>query len=336
MPSPWRIASVWRVIRDIDLDGIRDAALERFELWIVADDLTDSIALADLLSGPGERHPWISVFASHNVPGAHSATRGAGALAPVSAVLIVSRNIVLSESLARARQQATETHAPVLTVILGHTGPAASARGENEHARVAVTALDANSLAAISSTLLPLFPDDRRLALGRQLPSLRPALFDGLIQETAQANATFAFTTGLAETMPLLTAPLNVGDVVVLTKNQLMLGYRIVLASGRSGEPRKLIGEIVGVLGGGLLFRQIARQLVGLIPVAGLVPKVAIAYTGTWAIGRAIAAWANEGRTITGDLVRTYSAEAVARGRSFAERLVGEAREGSRRLIRRG
>jgi uncharacterized protein (DUF697 family) len=337
MPSPWRIASVWRVIRDVDLDGIRDAALERFELWIVADDLADSVALADLLSGPGERHPWISVFASHDVAAAHSATSGAGALAPaVSAVLLVSRNAALSESLARARQQATETHAPVLTVILGHTGPAASARGENEHARVAVAALDANGLAAMASTLLALFPDDRRLALGRQLPSLRPALFDGLIQDTAQANATFAFTTGLAETMPLLTAPMNVGDIVVLTKNQLMLGYRIVLASGRSGEPRKLIGEIVGVLGGGLLFRQIARQLIGLIPVAGLVPKVAIAYTGTWAIGRAIAAWANEGRTITGDLVRTYSAEAVARGRSFAERLVGEAREGSRRLIRRG
>jgi uncharacterized protein (DUF697 family) len=143
-------------------------------------------------------------------------------------------------------------------------------------------------------------------------------------------------TTGLAETVPLLTAPLNVGDIVVLTKNQLMLGYRIVLASGRSGDPRRLIREIIGVLGGGLLFRQIARQLVGLIPVAGLVPKVAIAYSGTWAIGRAIAAWANEGRTITGDLVRGYSAEALGRGRALAERLVTDARSGALRLRRRG
>jgi uncharacterized protein (DUF697 family) len=221
-------------------------------------------------------------------------------------------------------------------VVLGHTGAAAAARGADEHARVAIAALDTNGLAAIASTILSVFPDDQRLAVGRQLPALRPALFDDLIQETAQANASFAFTTGLAETVPVLTAPLNVGDIVVLTKNQLMLGYRIVLASGRTGEPRKLIGEIVGVLGGGLLFRQIARQLVGLIPVAGLVPKVAIAYTGTWAIGRAIAAWANEGRAITGDLVRTYSSEAAARGRAFAERLVGEARESSRRLRRRG
>ena len=323
MPSPWRIASVWRVIRDIDLDGIRNAALERFELWVVADDSADAAALAELLSGPGPRHPWISIFSSANVPSAHAA---------VSAVLLVSRSILLSESLGRARDQMSAAQIPMVTVVLGHTGPAASARGTNEQARVAVTAFDGDAQAAVASTLLSLIPDDRRLALGRQLPSLRPALFDSLIQETAQANASFAFTTGLAETMPVLTAPLNIGDIVVLTKNQLMLGYRIVLASGRSGEPRKLIGEIIGVLGGGLLFRQIARQLVGLIPVAGLVPKVAIAYTGTWAIGRAIAAWANEGRTITNDLVRTYTAEAVTRGRSFAERLVGDAREGGRRL----
>jgi uncharacterized protein (DUF697 family) len=327
MPAPWRIASVWRVIRDIDLDGIRNAALERFDLWIIADDSADATALAELLSGGAQPHPWISVFAAARAPATNNA---------VSALVIVSRTIALSEPLSRARQQASAVHVPVVTVVMGDTGPAAAALGAHEHTRVAVTAFDASGLPAIGAAVLSVFRDDHRLALGRQFPALRPSLFDELIQETAQANATFAFTTGLAETMPVLTAPLNVGDIVVLTKNQLMLGYRIALASGRSGEPRKLIGEIVGVLGGGLLFRQIARQLVGLIPVAGLVPKVAIAYTGTWAIGRAIAAWANEGRAITGELVRNYSAEAAARGRAFAERLVGEAREGGRRLRRRG
>ena len=362
MPAPWRIASVWRVIRDIDLDGIRNAALDPFDLWIVADEIADANALADLLSHPAARHPWISVYSSQSAPPDPRDPRPVADLRdprdprPVSnppdlrdprpvtaprdprplAAFIVSRTIALSDFLTRARERITSAHAPVVTVVLGQTGPAASARGASEHARVAVTAFDGGGLAAIAAALLSVFPDDRRLSLGRQLPALRPALFDELIQETAQANASFALTTGLAETMPLLTAPLNVGDIVVLTKNQLMLGYRIVLASGRSGEPRKLIREIVGVLGGGLLFRQIARQLVGLIPVAGLVPKVAIAYTGTWAIGRAVAAWANEGRTITADMVRTYSAEAVARGRAFAERLVGEAREGGRRLRRRG
>jgi hypothetical protein len=113
---------------------------------------------------------------------------------------------------------------------------------------------------------------------------------------------------------------------VVLTKNQLMMSYRLVLAAGMDGEPRKLIGEILSVLGGGLLFRQAARQLVGLIPVAGLVPKVAIAYGGTWAIGRAIVAWSTEGREITSDFVRNMSIEGLERGRAVASRLVEQMR----------
>jgi uncharacterized protein (DUF697 family) len=315
MALPWRAANVWRIIRDIDLDGIRARALATFELWIVADEEADALATAELVTA--ERHPWVLAMPAERVPDA--------APSSLAAVLLITRTLALSERLGRVRDRLRAADIAVMTIVVGQTGPAASARGAAEQARVAVTALDDSAVAPVAASLLSMIPDDRRLALARQLPRLRPALFDGIIHETAQANASFALTTGLAETVPVLTAPLNVGDVVVLTKNQLMLGYRIVLASGRSGEPRKLIGEILGVLGGGLLFRQIARQLVGLVPVAGLVPKVAIAYSGTWAIGRAIAAWANEGRTITGDVVRTYSAEAMGRGRALADRLVSDA-----------
>jgi uncharacterized protein (DUF697 family) len=305
---------VWRIIRDVDLDGIRENALAAFDLWVVADERADAVAVAEAVSPEG--HPWIRTLTAGSVPDP--------APPSLAGVLLVTQTIALSEALASVRERMRSAGVAVMTVVVGQTGPAASARGSGEHARVAVTTLDESAVAPLATSLLSIVAGDRRLALGRQLPRLRPALFDGLIHETAQANASFALTTGLAETVPVLTAPLNVGDIVVLTKNQLMLSYRIVLASGRSGEPRKLIGEIIGVLGGGLLFRQIARQLVGLVPVAGLVPKVAIAYSGTWAIGRAVAAWANEGRAITRDVVRTYSAEAMGRGRALAERLVSE------------
>ena len=126
--------------------------------------------------------------------------------------------------------------------------------------------------------------------------------------------------------MPLLSAPLNLGDIVVLTKNQVMMCYRIALASGRDGEPRELIGEILGVLGGGMLFRQAARQLVGLIPFIGILPKVAVAYAGTYAIGRATSAWLTDGRRITlGDDCAKYSRESLDRGLAVAERLSGAA-----------
>ena len=35
--------------------------------------------------------------------------------------------------------------------------------------------------------------------------------------------------------MPVLNAPLNLADVVVLTKNQLLMSYRVALAAGKRG-----------------------------------------------------------------------------------------------------
>src|SRR5262249_56884703 len=126
-----------------------------------------------------------------------------------------------------------------------------------------------------------------RIALARQLVPLREPFFADIIEETARANAMYALTTGVAEAVPVLDVPLNLADIVVLTKNQLVMSYRIALAAGKKGTARELVGEVLGVVGGGFLFGQGARQLVGLIPLAGIGPKVGVAYAGTLAIGRA-------------------------------------------------
>jgi hypothetical protein len=319
MASPLKIANVWRIIRDVDLDGIRASALSRFELWIVAEDPADAARLAALLGPPGPPHPWIRVHEPAAIVPALTAL-------PIAAVL-VTRTIELAPHMAAARNALRSALGRVITVVVGTTGPAASAPQVGENTRAAVTALDDSAVLPVASALLSVVAPDERLALARQLPPLRRPFFDALIQETAQANASFALTTGLAESVPVLTAPLNLGDIVILTKNQLLLGYRIVLAAGRDGEPRKLITEILGVLGSGLLFRQIARQLVGLIPVAGIVPKVAIAYSGTWAIGQAIVLWVTEGRAVTSVSVQKMTMEGLGRGRAMAEQMVSEARQ---------
>jgi uncharacterized protein (DUF697 family) len=191
-------------------------------------------------------------------------------------------------------------------------------------ADTSMTAAAAQAAAALIGEL----PDDARLAFAHQLPLFRPPLFERIIEDTARANASFAFTSGLAEVVPILTAPLNLGDMIVLTKNQLLMGYRLVLAAGRDGEPKAMIGELLGVLGGGLIFRQLARQLVGLIPVVGILPKVAVAYGGTWAIGRAVVLWATEGRTASADTLRTFSREGLERGRAVARELATRGKAG--------
>ena len=319
MASPLKIANVWRIIRDVDLDGIRASALGRFELWIVAEDAGDGARLASLIGPPGPPHPWLRVLAPSSIAASPAAL-------PIAA-LLVTRSLDLTPAMASARSILGTALGRVVTVVAGATGPAASAPHGGEHARVAVADLDAHAVVPVASALLSVVAPDERLALARQLPPLRQPFFDALIQETAQANASFALTTGLAESVPVLTAPLNLGDIVILTKNQLLLGYRIVLAAGRDGEPRTLITEILGVLGSGLLFRQMARQLVGLIPVAGIVPKVALAYSGTWAIGQAIVLWVTEGRTVTSASVQKMTVEGLERGRAMAEQMVGDARQ---------
>lgn len=316
MPNPLKLASTWRVISDVDLQAIRRHALAPIDVWIVAEHRDDGVALQRLLT-PDSPHPAVRVVSLSDI---------AQPLGTVpTATALVTRSPVLGPALVSARA-IRAAGGRVMTVVVGATGPSASERQTGEDARVAIAAWDAGALAPVAATLLSLYPDDRRLALARQLPSLRRVLFETIIRETAQANASFALTTGLAEVVPVLTAPLNLGDIVILTKNQMLLGYRIVLAAGHSGEPRELLGEIAAVLGSGLLFRQAARQLVGLIPIAGIVPKVALAYSGTWAIGRALAAWVTEGRAVTSAAIQQMTIEGLDRGRAFADALLEDAR----------
>lgn len=320
MTGPLKLQNLWRVVRDIDLEGPRTAARTRFDLAVVADDREDAERLRALLSGDptvSPPHPWIRA--------AEAAAAEALPASPLAALLITRRDM-LSDRLRAVRDRFAAARVPVVAVVVGDTSSAAAVVRARETARVAVEELDGRAQGPVAEALISAVTPDQRLALGAQLRPLRPAVFARLIDETARANAGFALTTGLAETIPLLTAPLNLGDIVVLTKNQLMMSYHIVLAAGREGEPKSMMTEIIGVLGGGVLFRQMARQLVGLIPVAGLLPKIAIAYAGTYAIGRAMVAWTTEGRQVTVDSVARYSREGLDRGRALAAHMAGQAR----------
>jgi uncharacterized protein (DUF697 family) len=316
MPGPLKLANLWKIIRDVDLSGPREAALTPFAIVFVSETADDAVRLRGVLSGAGVPHPWLEACPA--VPEALAVTSGA----PLAAVL-VTRQAALSESMAQAQQRFAAAGVPVLVVVVGDRAAGAGLARRGERARVMLSALDESAIEPMALALADLAGDDRQLAVASRLPLLRPAIVARLIERTARANASFAFTTGLAETVPVLSAPLNLGDIVVLTKNQVMMCYRIALASGRDGEPRALIGEILGVLGGGLLFRQAARELVGLIPFVGILPKVAVAYAGTYAIGRATSAWLADGRRITSDAIAKYSRESLDRGRALAERLSG-------------
>jgi uncharacterized protein (DUF697 family) len=320
-PNPIKLANLWRIIREIDLQAIRQQAIAPFDLLIVAGDAPDARRLQDVLTGGGTGAAFVRTAAAED----------AAAVATPTATIAVTGTLPLPSTLETAVYALRKAHVPVAIVHVAPAGSAAAAKAGDAAAastagHVTVAAIDAAAAPAIAAALLPLVHEEQRLALAHRLPPFRPAFAELTIDETARANATYALTTGLAESIPVLTAPLNLGDMVILTKNQLLMSYRLVLAAGRDGDPKRLIAEILGVLGGGLLFRQLARQLVGLIPVAGLVPKIAIAYGGTWAIGRAVLAWTSDGRPPGEDALRSLGRDGLERGREVARDLVSRAR----------
>jgi len=311
-----KLPDVWRVVRELDLESIRSEAEARFRLIVLCDSEAQGAEAAALLSGDEAAHPWVEVRtpAELDVSGDDRAT--------ITVVLALTPP-ALSPAMASAFERLSRARVPVATAVLGSGRPVDAVVRAGETTRVLVPALDESGMGVLGPALVSAVPTGQRLALARQLPPLRDAVFDLLIDDTAKANATYSFTTAMAEQVPVLDVPLNLADIVILTKNQLLMGYRIALGAGKSGHARDVIGEVVGVVGGGFLFRQAARSLVGLIPVAGIVPKVAIAYTGTWAIGRAVVLWATEGKRLSAGAIGRLSRDAAGRGRAFAKALVG-------------
>jgi uncharacterized protein (DUF697 family) len=160
------------------------------------------------------------------------------------------------------------------------------------------------------------------LSLARKFPLFRLPVARKLINDTSLSNATYAFSTGVAEIVPIIDVPLNVADILVLTKAQAFLVYRLGLALGFSTEWRDYLAEFGSVLGGGFLWRQLARSLIGLIPAWGIIPKVAVAYSGTYVVGNAVLQWYLTGRHVTSKQLNDLYRQALAHGNSVATSLL--------------
>ena len=314
------LSDVWRLLKEADLNKLRREAERPFQLLLVAEDVSDAERLGELLSGPEAiRHPWL-------LPVDPVDARGAASSGTLDLAVALSPTPDLSPALTLALDALRATRVPLVVVVFGSRASRAAVAWPGEAARAAVAGLEPSAMPAVAQVLLSAVSPGMRLALARHLVPLREPLFTELIEETAKTNAMYAFTTGLAEMVPVLDLPLNLADIVVLTKNQLVMSYRIALASGKTGTPRELIGEVLGVIGGGFLFRQGARQLVGLIPVAGIAPKVAVAYAGTLAIGRAVVAWAAYSTALEPGALKKFYRQALSHGKAMAQALVVQAR----------
>lgn len=161
---------------------------------------------------------------------------------------------------------------------------------------------------------------DLYLALGRYFPLFRVPIARHLINDACFTNAAYALSTGLVEIVPILNIPLNVTDVLILTKNQIFLVYKIGLALGLPTDFQSYIATFGGVLGAGFFWRQMARMLVGFIPGWGVIPKAAVAYAGTTVVGNTVLQWYLSGRHISKEQVSQLYSQAFAKGRQLIPR----------------
>jgi uncharacterized protein (DUF697 family) len=117
--------------------------------------------------------------------------------------------------------------------------------------------------------------DDKAYALAGKLPAIRRLVAERIVEQFARQNGVL----GAAVFIPG-------ADLPVMTLNQIRMVLRLAGAYGEELDRERAV-EILGVVGAGLGFRAVARQLVGVVPVAGWAVKGAVGYAGTKALGAA-------------------------------------------------
>lgn len=135
---------------------------------------------------------------------------------------------------------------------------------------------------------------DFEVALARNFLAFREPAVLRIIHKISRENAFFSAVTALPNVIPnLLELPWVVGefasDTAFLTINQFRMAFLIAAchdhAIGYSDQKVELATIAAGAFG----WRALARELVGKIPMGGgLIPKAAVAYAGSYVVGRGL------------------------------------------------
>jgi uncharacterized protein (DUF697 family) len=150
--------------------------------------------------------------------------------------------------------------------------------------------------------------EDYLVSLGRGYEAFRRATCEEVIRNNARQNAFIGALPVPGADLPVMTA--NQGRMVLYIAS--IHGQEITLDRAR---------ELLGVLGAGLGFRALGRQVVKVVPVAGWAVSGAIGYAGTIAMGRAAMLYFERGHSELGSReISAIQARATHEAREFAAR----------------
>ena len=331
MPSFGGMSTVWNTIKEINVGDIRETAERPVHLAIIGTPEDRSAAIRALYSGPSRYGPAErALVREYDVPLPRDRQSEVGR--SDLALLIVDARADVSVDAEAVADKLSILAIPRVVLLIGAEQMPRVDGGNMWYLPGAVTVFAADSqpatlLKQLAPAIVEQLPDELRVAAARQLPGLRDAVARSLIGESSFSNASYAFTSGLSEMVPVLNIPLNAADMLVLTKNQALLVYKLALAFGAPADFQSQMREIMPVIGSGFLWRQVARQLIGLIPGFGILPKVAVAYAGTYATGQAATVWYRSGEAVSGDAMRQLYRQAMDIGRQRARELINRRKQ---------
>ncbi|HTD34810.1 MAG TPA: hypothetical protein VK665_14170 [Candidatus Elarobacter sp.] len=167
------------------------------------------------------------------------------------------------------------------------------------------------------------------VAVGRRLPALRDTVAVKLTRDASMAALKVAGASAVVDHVPVLGIVLGAfasgADIVAITGIQMTLMLNIGATYGRDPDLSR-VWELLPIVGGGLGWRALARELSGFIPVGGVFIKAAIAYAGTTVVGEGVAFFYRNGRQMNGeDASRIYD-DAKASAMTFARDLLSRFR----------
>jgi uncharacterized protein (DUF697 family) len=322
-------------MRELDVNAIREES-ERALLIACVGHTTALNQVEPLLRRGPDRYPTPGPNPLEIIPLEQAAERAAGLAAADLLILAVDARQPLSPAEAAAFIRLEGHAAPFLVVLVYGDRLPGSATALSPAIRARTIAIaDPVALDAadkLATAVLTRLPSELHLVAARSLPGLRAIYARELIGSTSVTNATYSLASSVPEQIPILSIPFAAADIIVLTKNQAIMVYRLALAYGAPPEFQSRIREVLPVVGGAFLWRQAARSLVGLIPVWGIVPKVAIAYAGTYTTGIVAWRWYESGELVSTDQMKQISQEAIAIGRARAAEIIASARSSARSL----
>ncbi|GAC1311697.1 MAG: hypothetical protein NVSMB21_21470 [Vulcanimicrobiaceae bacterium] len=169
------------------------------------------------------------------------------------------------------------------------------------------------------------------VAVGRRLPALRETVAAKVTRDAASSALKIAAASAVVDHVPLLGIVLGAvataGDLVAITGIQIVLMMQIGATYGKDPDMAR-IWELLPIVGGGLGWRALSREISGFIPVAGIAIKGAIAYAGTIVVGEGVGFFYEHGRHMTSAQATALYDEKKRTALSFARDFVTRMRRG--------